>query len=115
MGETPDLSPAPDNSGYRWLQLAASVLGMVAVANFQYAWTLFVDPLQKHGWSKVEVQDALFIYFVLAQTWLVPFEGYLAERFGPRRLLLAGGLLSAGGWLLIAHTDTLAVLYAAQV
>src|SRR5262245_27707470 len=100
---------------YRWLQLAAGILGMVAVANFQYSWTLFVLPLQnRHGWSLEEVQVA-FSLFVLAQTWLVPVEAYLAERFGPRRLLFAGGALAALGWVLSAYTQSLGVLYAAQV
>ena len=99
----------------RWGQLIAGILGMVAVANFQYAWTLFEKPLVKeHGWSPVEVSDALAV-FVLAQTWLVPLEGYLAERFGPRRLLVLGGTLAALAWVLNANTSSLGVLYTAQV
>ena len=31
----------------RWVILTASVVSMIAVANFQYGWTLFVSPLQK--------------------------------------------------------------------
>src|SRR5262249_27263030 len=100
----------------RWVQLTAGILGMVAVANFQYAWTLFEKPLvNHHGWTPVEVSDALTVYFVLAQTWLVPLEGYLAERFGPRRLLVLGGTLAALAWVLNANTSSLGVLYAAQV
>jgi OFA family oxalate/formate antiporter-like MFS transporter len=100
----------------RWVQLAAGVVGMVAVANFQYAWTLFVLPLhQEHGWSKVAIQDALYIFFILTQTWLVPLEGYLADRFGPRLLLLAGGFLAGLAWVINAHAPSLPVLYAAQV
>jgi OFA family oxalate/formate antiporter-like MFS transporter len=98
-----------------WLQLAAGILAMVAVANFQYAWTLFVDPLKRHGWTRVEILDALTIYFTLAQTWLVPAEGYLAERFGPRRLLIAGGIMAALAWVINARTESLVVLYAAQI
>lgn len=102
--------------GNRWVQLMAGIAGMVAVANFQYSWTLFVLPLQHaQGWRQVEIQDALYIYFVLAQTWLVPIEGYLADRFGPRLLLVAGGVLSGLAWVVIAHTSSLAVVYAAQV
>jgi OFA family oxalate/formate antiporter-like MFS transporter len=102
--------------GNRWVQLAAGIVGMVAVANFQYAWTLFVEPLQaRHSWSRAAVLDALNLFFISAQTWLVPLEGYLAERFGPRRLLLAGGALAALAWVINAHTSSLWVLYAAQV
>jgi OFA family oxalate/formate antiporter-like MFS transporter len=100
----------------RWVQLAAGILGMVAVANFQYAWTLFVLPLQDaHGWSRVAILDALAIYFTLAQTWLVPLEGYIAERFGPRLLMIAGGVLAGSAWVVNAHTSSLAVLNVAQV
>src|SRR5262245_46256012 len=100
----------------RWLQLTAGIVGMIAVANFQYAWTLFVLPLhERHGWSEVAIQDALYLFFISAQTWLVPLEGYLAERFGPRRLLILGGVLAAAAWVLNAYTSSLVVLYAAQV
>jgi OFA family oxalate/formate antiporter-like MFS transporter len=89
---------------------------MIAVANFQYAWTLFVQPLQdRHGWSQVAILDALRVYFTLAQTWLVPLEGYLAERFGPRRLLVVGGALASLAWVINAKTDSLSVLYCAQI
>jgi OFA family oxalate/formate antiporter-like MFS transporter len=98
------------------VQLAAGIAAMVAVANFQYSWTLFVKPLQARlQCDDVAIQDALLIYFILAQTWLVPVEGYLADRFGPRRLLVGGGLLAALAWVINAQTDSLAVLYAAQV
>jgi len=98
------------------MQLSVGIVGMIAVANFQYAWTLFVEPLQnKHGWSRVAILDALAIYFTLAQTWLVPLEGHLADRFGPRRLLIAGGAMAAAAWIINARTGSLAVLNAAQV
>jgi OFA family oxalate/formate antiporter-like MFS transporter len=110
---TPGTPPA--SNAMPWLQLAAGILAMVAVANFQYAWTLFVDPLKRHGWSRVEILDALTLYFTLAQTWLVPAEGYLAERFGPRRLLVVGGIVAGLAWVINSRTESLLVLYAAQI
>lgn len=101
--------------GNRWVQLVAGVGCLVAVANFQYAWTFFVDPLhERHGWDREGIQVA-FTLFVLAQTWLVPAEGYLADRFGPRGLLLVGSLLVAVAWVWNAYADSLAELYLAQV
>jgi OFA family oxalate/formate antiporter-like MFS transporter len=97
------------------VQLAAGIVGMVAVANFQYGWTFFVDPLRaKHGWDREAIQVA-FTLFVLAETWLVPLEAYLADRFGPRRILLAGAALAALAWCMNAVAGSLAVLYAAQL
>src|SRR5436309_14865925 len=99
----------------RWVQLTAGILSLVAVANFQHAWTLFVLPLeQHHGWSREAIQVA-YSLFLLAQTWLVPAEAYLADRFGPRRLLVAGSLLVTVAWALNARADSLVLLYAAQV
>ena len=107
---------APSLLSNRWLQLTAGILGMVAVTNFQYAWTQFVGPMQaRRGWSKEEIQVSFFVCFVLAQTWLVPIEGYLADRFGARRLVVAGGILCALAWFILARADSLAVVYAAQV
>jgi OFA family oxalate/formate antiporter-like MFS transporter len=100
----------------RWVQLVAGITGMVAVANYQYSWTLFVQPLhEKQGWEEPSIQYALYLFFVPAQTWLVPLEGYLAERFGPRRLLIGGGILAGLSWVINAFTSSLEVLYAAQV
>src|SRR5207247_4207233 len=99
-----------------WMQLVAGITAMVAVANFQYSWTLFVLPLQdRHGWEEEYIQYALFLFFVPAQTWLVPLEGYLAERFGPRKLLISGAVLAGLGWTINAGTSSLGILYAAQV
>jgi OFA family oxalate/formate antiporter-like MFS transporter len=101
---------------YRWIQLIAGVCAMVAVANFQYAWTQFIQPLQAaHGWDRVSILAALNLFFIPAQTWLVPAEGFLAERLGPRRLLFLGGLFAAGAWAVNSFASSLTVLYAAQV
>ena len=68
---------------------------MVMIANLQYGWTLFVNPIdQKYHWGRAAIQVA-FTIFVLTETWLVPFEGYLIDKFGPKvmvsRLRRAGG------------------------
>jgi OFA family oxalate/formate antiporter-like MFS transporter len=100
----------------RWVQLVTGITGMVAVANFQYSWTLFVRPLHdRHGWEEVDIQYALYLFFVPAQTWLTPLQGYLAERFGPRKFLAGGGTLAGLGWVINAETSSLAILYLAQV
>jgi OFA family oxalate/formate antiporter-like MFS transporter len=85
--------------GNRWVQLVAMCVAMMATANLQYAWTLFTTPLQKHyGVSLATVQVA-FSAFTIAETWLVPFEGWLIDKRGPRLILLAGGLLVGIGWI----------------
>src|SRR5690242_10040670 len=88
---------------------------MVMIANLQYGWTLFTIPLsQKFGWSLASIQVA-FTLFVLFETWLVPAEGYLVDRFGPRIVVFVGGCLAALAWVLNSFASSLAMLYLAQI
>ncbi|AHJ69493.1 Oxalate/formate antiporter [Granulibacter bethesdensis] len=100
-------------SGSRWLQLALGVVCMVMIANLQYGWTLFVLPIDKaHHWGRAAIQVA-FTVFVLTETWLVPIEGWLVDRYGPRLAVLAGGVLIAASWAIDSMADSLTVLYTA--
>jgi OFA family oxalate/formate antiporter-like MFS transporter len=97
--------------GRRWVILFFSVLSMVAVANFQYGWTLFVPPLQKHLGQEQAAIQVTFTMFVLLETWLVPFEGWLVDKFGPRLLVMIGGVLAGLGWVGSGRAETLTALY----
>ncbi len=98
----------------RWLQLALGVLCMTMIANLQYGWTLFVNPIaSKFGWEMAAIQWA-FTIFILTETWLIPFEGYLEDRFGPRPLVLFGGIMIGLSWILNSYADSLTLLYIAQ-
>src|SRR5207248_3155466 len=97
----------------RWMILFFSVLSMVAVANFQYGWTLFVPPLQKHLHAEQAAVQVTFTVFVLLEAWLVPFEGWLVDKFGPRLLVMAGGVLAGLGWVGSGYANSLTALYLA--
>jgi OFA family oxalate/formate antiporter-like MFS transporter len=97
----------------RWLILLASVISMVAVANFQYGWTLFVLPIQKHLNQTAALISVTFTVFVLLETWLVPFEGWLVDKFGPRLLVMLGGVLAGLGWVGSGKAESLSALYLA--
>jgi len=99
----------------RWTQLVLGIVCMVMIANLQYGWTLFTIPMKdSFGWSLASIQVA-FTLFVLFETWLVPAEGYLVDRFGPRIVVLVGGLLAGLAWILNSYASTLAMLYLAQI
>ena len=99
--------------GGRWFQLLIGIICMSMIANLQYGWTLFVNPIDaKFGWGRAAIQVA-FTIFVLTETWLVPIEGYLVDKFGPRPVVFFGGLLCGIGWMMNAHADTLTMLYIA--
>jgi len=100
-------------ASYRWLQLFIGIVCMAMIANLQYGWTLFVNPISvKFGWTRAAIQVA-FTIFVLTETWLVPIEGYLVDRFGPRPVVLVGGLLCGIAWVMNAYADSLTLLYIA--
>jgi MFS transporter, OFA family, oxalate/formate antiporter len=99
------------SSSYRWGQLVIGIVCMAMIANLQYGWTLFVNPIgDRHGWSRAAIQVA-FTIFVLTETWLVPIEGYLVDRFGPRIVVMVGGILCGLGWMVNSFADSLTLLY----
>ena len=100
-------------ASYRWMQLFMGIVCMAMIANLQYGWTLFVNPIaDKFGWTRAAIQVA-FTIFVLTETWLVPIEGYLVDRFGPRPVVLVGGLFCGIGWVMNSFADSLTMLYVA--
>jgi OFA family oxalate/formate antiporter-like MFS transporter len=95
----------------RWGQLVFGIICMVMIANLQYGWTLFVNPIdQKYHWGRAAIQVA-FTIFVLTETWLVPFEGYLIDKFGPRVMVCGSGVLVAIAWVINSVADSLFLLY----
>jgi OFA family oxalate/formate antiporter-like MFS transporter len=97
----------------RLVQLVAGILCMVMIANLQYGWTLFVIPIdQKYQWGRAAIQVA-FTIFVLTETWLVPIEGWLVDRYGPRIVVFVGGVLVAVAWAFNSIADTLTMFYVA--
>lgn len=95
----------------RWFQLCASVTAMVMIANLQYAWTLFVQPLQQGtGWKLSDIQYA-FALFILFQTWVQPLDGWLIDRMGPRVFISIAGLLCGFGWAGLGYATSLPMLY----
>ena len=85
---------------------------MIMIANLQYAWTLFVQPLQAGtGWALSDIQFA-FTLFILFQTWVQPLDGWFIDRLGPRGFISAAGLLCGLGWAGMGYATSLPMLYA---
>ena len=98
-----------------WTQLIIGVIGMVTIANLQYGWTFFVPDIQKtFGWDRASIQMA-FTLFVLFETWLVPIEGWFVDKYGPRIVVFAGGILCGVGWVMNSAATSLTEFYLAQI
>ena len=101
----------PSAKSGRWWQLTLGIICMSMIANLQYGWTLFVNPIHdKHGWSISEIQFA-FSVFVVVETWLVPFEGYLVDKIGPKAVGVVAGVMVALAWVINAYATSLGMLY----
>jgi MFS transporter, OFA family, oxalate/formate antiporter len=104
-------SHATASESTRWGQLIFGIICMVMIANLQYGWTLFVNPIdQKYHWGRAAIQVA-FTIFVVTETWLVPVEGYLIDRFGPKIMICGSGVLVAIAWVINSVADSLFLLY----
>jgi OFA family oxalate/formate antiporter-like MFS transporter len=113
LNANPGANPSGSPFAKPWVQLILGVICMASVANLQYGWTLFVNPIDaKYHWGREAIQFAFFL-FVLVETWLVPVEGYLVDRFGPRWVVLCGGILVGAAWVLNSFASSLPVLYVA--
>src|ERR1035437_637876 len=109
----PDARPVAID-GTRWTILTFAILCMVMIANLQYGWTLFVNPIAvKHGWSIAAIQFA-FSIFIALETWLTPIEGWIVDQLGARgsKIVVAfGGIMVAIGWIINSYAETLTMLY----
>ena len=103
------------SNSYRWLQLTGGIICMVMVANLQYGWTYFVDPMRTaHNWDREGIQWA-FTFFIATETWLVPVEGWFVDKFGPRIVVAFGGIMVAIAWTINSYATTLPMLYVGAI
>src|ERR1041385_2710616 len=106
---------APSIRFGRWWQLSLGIICMSMIANLQYGWTLFVNPIHdRHGWSISAIQFA-FSVFVVIETWLVPFEGSLVDKIGPKLVGVVAGVLVALAWVIYSIAESLPMLYLGAV
>ena len=99
----------------RWVQLVLGVICMMLIANLQYGWTLFVQPIKAaRGWTIAEIQWA-FSIFIALETWLTPAGGWIVDTLGARRgpkvAVAIGGVMVAIGWTINAYADSITLLY----
>lgn len=105
------LTAVPALSKQRWIQLVLGIIAMMIISNPQYVWTLFVKPLQTGLNASLATIQVTFSILIVVQTWLSPLQGYLIERFGPRKLISVGAGLSGIGWILAGYSNSVTMLY----
>jgi len=111
MAGSPSALIHPSRIPNRWVQLSSGIVAMMAIANLQYAWTLFTKPIQAHLHVSLEAVQVTFFVFVALETWLVPFEGFLVDLIGPRFMLGIGSVLVGLGWVGSGYAESINSLY----
>ena len=105
--------PALTGGRRSWIVLGATFVSLGMVYGVWYSYSVFlVAFLKEFGWSRSLVSGA-FSLFVIVQGICSPFIGWLAGRFGPRPLLVAGGGILGIGLALTAETTAWWHLYLA--
>src|SRR6267378_2264901 len=105
-------SQSNNHDSPRWPTLIPCVVAMLAIANLQYAWTLFTTDVTKSFHARLDQVQWALTFFVIAQTALFPISAYLVDRFGPRRIVALASLLVAIGWVGAGWANSLPALYA---
>jgi MFS transporter, OFA family, oxalate/formate antiporter len=111
MASSPEAVTSEPKLINRWVQMVSCIIAMMAIANLQYAWTLFTKPLTSNLHATLAAVQVAFAAFIFAETWLVPFEGYLIDRLGPRLVIGIGGILVGAGWIGSGYATTTTGLY----
>jgi oxalate/formate antiporter len=102
---------APPTLHNRWLQLLLGLVCMAAIASPQYVWTLFTKPLAAKFGVPLSALQVTFSLLIVLQTFFSPFQGSLIDRFGPRRLITIGTVLSGLSWVFASQASSLLALY----
>ncbi len=95
----------------RWLRLIACMIAMAAIANLQYAWTLFTTDLTRSLQASLDAVQWAFTFFVIAQTVLFPINAYFTDRVGPRVVVTLAGFLVGVGWIGAGLAHSLSALH----
>jgi MFS transporter, OFA family, oxalate/formate antiporter len=95
----------------RWIQLLLGVVCMIVISSPQYVWALFTQPMTTALGTSLPELQITFSILIVVQTFLSPWQGAIIDRFGPRRLLSGGVVISGLSWILAAQASSITLLY----
>ena len=94
-----------------WIVLACFLTNLYVSSIVFFGFTAFLDPLVKEfGWSYTQVSFAASLRG-LEMGIMAPLVGFLADRFGSRKLILSGVITVGFGLILLSLTRSLAMFY----
>jgi len=94
-----------------WIVLATSLIHMWGAGAFYYGFTAFFNPIVGElGWSYAATSFAASLRSIEGGI-ASPLVGFATDRYGARRLLVLGSVLSGIGFILLGQIQTLWTFY----
>ncbi len=95
----------------RWIPLVGGVLGSTTCGALLYAWSVFIKPLNaEFGWSRADIALAFAIACLVFGLTTYP-AGRLSDKYGPKIVVLTGGIILGIGFVLSGFIQTKEQLY----
>ena len=98
-----------------WLVAASFPIALYVAGAVFYGFTAIFEPIANEmGWSYTQISFAASIRgFEIGL--LAPFMGIIVDRWGPRRLIFVGTIVTATGLILLSRSNSLSVFYGAII
>ncbi|GAH62389.1 unnamed protein product, partial [marine sediment metagenome] len=101
---------------YGWWIVGASFLIVLYVGGVvSYGFTAFFEPIANElGWSYAQISLAASLRG-LEMGLFAPVAGIITDRWGPRRVIFSGVIITVAGLILLSTTTSLGMFYGAFV
>jgi MFS family permease len=94
-----------------WVVLACFIINLYVGGIIFFSFTAFFEPIQQEfGWSYTQISIATSLRG-LEMGVFAPIVGFLVDRFGSRKMLLAGSVIIGIGLVLLSLTHSLFMFY----
>jgi MFS family permease len=110
MSEIP--SQAPDRAGQYYVSVTSFVALFAIVGLALYGLPLYYDfMVTDFGWSRAQVTSGNALSKLVVGPLFGFLAGWIVDRFGPRRLMMAGIVMAGGALIGLAHVTALWMFY----
>jgi MFS family permease len=98
-----------------WITLACSLIGLYVAGTIFFGFTAFFEPIAaEFGWSYTQISFAVSLRG-MEMGIFAPLVGFLADYFGPRKVLFGGVITTGAGLILLGQTQSLTMFYCSFV
>ncbi|MBI4234113.1 MAG: MFS transporter [Chloroflexi bacterium] len=98
-----------------WMVLAGTTINTISSAVFSSGMQVFFLPLAREFGTSRTVLSGAFSAIRVESGLTGPIEGYLIDRFGPRRIMIFGFIVFGLGFILLSRVQTIPQFYGAFI